>query len=274
MVPGNTTAFTLVELLVVLGILAVLTSIVVPATFVARAKARQSTCLSNVRQVGLGTLLYTQDFDEAYPPYFDHVEGNRCEGTVVYTGSGKYWTEIVSPYVQRIREKALGKEGGQARLEDLPAVFLCPESDNNPTQPDDYTAGNLSGYGISDHIVNWWAPDHCGGFIAHTNAEVVRPAQCLLLIETFDWFTPSHDRPGAALALSPLDHLSKHIIGAVGTVDGRHSARFRKRAVEQEADASAMNNVFFCDGHVSSQPVKKVVDSADLWSISGTGQWP
>lgn len=59
--------FTLIELLVVIAIIAILSSILFPVFAQAREKARQSVCLSNLRQVGLAMMLYAQDYDEAMP---------------------------------------------------------------------------------------------------------------------------------------------------------------------------------------------------------------
>jgi prepilin-type N-terminal cleavage/methylation domain-containing protein/prepilin-type processing-associated H-X9-DG protein len=60
--------FTLIELLVVIAIIAILAAILFPVFAQAREKARQTTCLSNLRQVGLGLQMYTQDYDETLPP--------------------------------------------------------------------------------------------------------------------------------------------------------------------------------------------------------------
>ncbi len=61
------TGFTLIELLVVIAIIAVLAAILFPVFAKAREKGRQTACLSNIKQLGLGMLQYTQDFDETYP---------------------------------------------------------------------------------------------------------------------------------------------------------------------------------------------------------------
>src|SRR6187402_2037112 len=81
--------FTLIELLVVIAIIAILTAILFPVFAQVREKARQTTCLSNEKQIGLGITQYVQDYDETNAttwatwqtvinPYMKSHEVYRC----------------------------------------------------------------------------------------------------------------------------------------------------------------------------------------------------
>ncbi len=90
------TGFTLIELLVVIAIIAILAAILFPVFARAREKARQTTCLSNFKQVNLGMMMYAQDYDENLPMVC--VNDSPPDGT---SGVTRYWYPLeINPYVK------------------------------------------------------------------------------------------------------------------------------------------------------------------------------
>jgi prepilin-type N-terminal cleavage/methylation domain-containing protein/prepilin-type processing-associated H-X9-DG protein len=102
---GQRSAFTLIELLVVIAIIAILAAILFPVFAQAREKARQTSCLSNLKQLGTGLTMYLQDYDEAFPfgdgtvtgfdtpPVVNMPDGRRIETFI-------HWPLILFPYVK------------------------------------------------------------------------------------------------------------------------------------------------------------------------------
>ena len=90
--------FTLIELLVVIAIIAILAAILFPVFARAREKARQTSCLSNVKQIMLAVQQYAQDYDERMPRH----------------GNSPDWSEQIYPYVNNAQ------------------VYGCPSATQNP----------------------------------------------------------------------------------------------------------------------------------------------
>jgi prepilin-type N-terminal cleavage/methylation domain-containing protein len=84
--------FTLIELLVVIAIIAILASILFPVFGRARENARRSSCQSNLKQIGLGFMQYTQDYDERYPIGPDIAP--------VIKGTKASWDILIQPYLK------------------------------------------------------------------------------------------------------------------------------------------------------------------------------
>lgn len=91
-------AFTLVELLVVIAILALLAAILFPTFSQAREKARQATCLSQLREFGMARSLYSGDYDAMFtPPFLYGRAGDyyvRCAETL------QWWDDLLQPYLK------------------------------------------------------------------------------------------------------------------------------------------------------------------------------
>ena len=92
-------AFTLIELLVVIAIIALLAAILFPVFAQARDKARQTSCVSNEKQIGLGLMMYVQDNDETFPPSRAETgtASGPCFGTDV---PGTQWNKVILPYTK------------------------------------------------------------------------------------------------------------------------------------------------------------------------------
>jgi len=91
--------FTLIELLVVIAIIAILAAILFPVFAQARESARTTACLSNVKQLTLGAMMYTQDYDERFWTWnwnFNCNAGNNGQGR----DSASFWTMAIYPYVK------------------------------------------------------------------------------------------------------------------------------------------------------------------------------
>ena len=71
-------AFTLIELLVVISIIILLSGLIFSVMSRAKEKALQTVCASNLRQLGMAAIMYSQDFDDAFPPYVNAYPGSDC----------------------------------------------------------------------------------------------------------------------------------------------------------------------------------------------------
>ena len=87
--------FTLIELLVVVAIIAILSSILFPVFGRARENARRTSCISNMRQIGLGLLQYIQDNDEQNTQVWYGTSSNASDATTNYK-----WMDAIFPYVK------------------------------------------------------------------------------------------------------------------------------------------------------------------------------
>ncbi len=138
---GKFRGFTLIELLVVIAIIAILAAILFPVFAKAREKARQTSCLSNEKQLGLGFLQYAQDYDEFYP---GRNIGDKASN----------WAYAIYPYVKSV------------------GVYQCPDAS---TPLDSY----VYNYRITNYIYTGTATigTPLAAFVASANTVVLFEGQ-------------------------------------------------------------------------------------------------
>jgi prepilin-type N-terminal cleavage/methylation domain-containing protein/prepilin-type processing-associated H-X9-DG protein len=106
---GRRAAFTLIELLVVIAVIAVLAALLLPVLSKAHERGRQSRCGSNLRQIALATLLYTDDHDDIFP-----IQAGDGLDVCAVGGGGNNFYDLLMPYVNN------------------PRLWLCPSTRNTP----------------------------------------------------------------------------------------------------------------------------------------------
>lgn len=159
-------AFTLIELLVVIAIIALLAAMLFPTFMTAREKARQATCLSNLRQLGMGIAMYIQDNDEAVPNVTGADVGSGMTGGWVYF-------EKSSPKLFDV------SRGGVYPYARNSGIYVCP------SDPAGQDAG-LS-YAINDCLHDVPEPFQ-GMSFGRAMASIPQPSAIMLLgEESGDW---------------------------------------------------------------------------------------
>ncbi len=155
-ISNRSAGFTLIELLVVIAIIAILAAILFPVFAQAREKARQTSCLSNQKQLGTAMMMYIQDYDETMIPY--SVVVPLPPSTATRTD---YWSVLLDPYVKQRQ------------------AWYCPSSYASA----DTITVNSSTYGVNfDHIIRNVSPT----VPPRPLADFTRPAGILLLTDTLD----------------------------------------------------------------------------------------
>ncbi len=202
----RTKGFTLIELLVVIAIIAILAAILFPVFARAREKARQNSCLSNVKQLTLGIMMYANDYDEYMPPVL--------AAWVVLPS----WRTCIYPYVKNLQIFQCPSRPN-AGISAYPAVEYPPGSSTG--FPRSYGVISDAGYtgtpptGLNSDFPQWWGGPQC-------MASMPKPAETLILAETWADYFP-YAGQGAAGACTNIA-ASHSGVGNYGFVDGHAKA--------------------------------------------------
>jgi|SRR5579871_515508 len=236
--------FTLIELLVVIAIIAILAAILFPVFAQARAKARQTSCLSNFKQVSLSILMYNQDYDETMPPQ----ENGR-----VFSGdwhTDYLWPELVAPYIKNWQIFAC-PEDPKANDNSYLSWFGYPA--NTAGQQRDYARATFTDFGYN---YNYMSPLVFSGgtptFYGTTLAAIGQPAATILGTDS-SYSYPYNNSAGIGLnyVYSPDALLWSPTTTPIwyGFVAPRHSGQA---------------NVAFADGHTKSQTIGQLLKGFDI----------
>jgi len=150
----KTRGFTLIELLVVIAIIAILAAMLLPALAKAREKARQSNCISNLKQIGLAAFMYCDDNKEIYPNCTTYV--NAATIGIGLSPQVEEWYTLLRPYITDTK------------------IMACPSVNTTVIYAGGVTSGHL-GYGV--------------GFVRNqvisnlAMAAVLAPSTCLYLAD-------------------------------------------------------------------------------------------
>ena len=234
-------AFTLIELLVVIAIIAILASILFPVFARARENARRSSCQSNLKQIGLGLIQYSGDFDEMLP---------RSAFTSYYaqSGDGSYkWMDAIYPYVKSEQ------------------IFVCPSDSslngasldaNPPTRvsykyhPGDGSKGSGFEYGSygANNAYSDGLPTARAPFAQATKLSTFEsPATTVWVGETTA--TANTDGAGSAITNDHFRYQFSWENGAPPSVATSNGIATLGQIVSRHLETTS---ILYCDGHVKS----------------------
>ena len=231
--------FTLIELLVVIAIIAVLAAILFPVFARARENARRTSCQSNLKQIGLGLLQYTQDYDETLTLSFYGSSGDSNNANIYK------WMDAIFPYVKSEQ------------------LFTCP-SDSAVNRdylyhrkiPSGQTSINYGSYGLNGAYGaggDNQTPPRSSGLYLVTLASVAVPATTVWVTDNNN--APSAANPGGSQGFFWSNANPNPTITAT-------SPRQLQNIVERHLETTS---VLYCDGHVKAQKLDALAKTTPVY---------
>jgi prepilin-type N-terminal cleavage/methylation domain-containing protein len=203
--------FTLIELLVVIAIIAILAAILFPVFAQARAKARQASCTSNVKQLSLSFMMYVQDYDENYPfwSWGPSSDVGGCSGP----SCGHFesvWFNAIYPYVKNagVYKCPSTNDNSTIMQNNMWAWTTIPFATTTPNNGIVQPLWNATiSYGMSEPLEQGYAFGN--GISPTTLAAVPKPAETLMIADCNNGLTAE------APPTSATDPVGQQLIGRV-----------------------------------------------------------
>jgi prepilin-type N-terminal cleavage/methylation domain-containing protein/prepilin-type processing-associated H-X9-DG protein len=179
-------AFTLIELLVVIAVIAILAAILFPVFAQARERARMTTCVSNMRQIGTALMLYVQDYDETYP----YIRFHEFLPFPVASDKGRHilcWRNVIAPYLKSIDVYACPSNPYSRSIAGMPASLPTAKVGANAEGWEVEPGQRMPiSYNMNSCASTWYPADTNEG---RANppirmAQLTRPADTFLIGET------------------------------------------------------------------------------------------
>ena len=242
--------FTLIELLVVIAIIAILAAILFPVFARARENARRASCASNLKQLGLSAIQYSQDYDGTMVLSRLRNNYNQPAYTAIAGVTELFWPDLLYPYVKNTQ------------------IFQCPDISWPPETAGPYVYG--SGVYFGSYEINGMYYDNASGYSGPasdpyrvynngnpgnhymTESQIASPATCVWISDgtgrvNESIATWSSGTPGIIHAWPNSPNINEIWDGSLysnGSITGIHTG-----------DGA---NLLFCDGHVKVQTLEQL----------------